>query len=125
VSLDTDPGSPKIGDPARETFRRRDRLPEADFPRTARSRPAVRAEHFRVHVRPNGLGRSRLGVSVGRKFGCAVVRNRFKRMVREAFRTSREVRAAGLDIVVVARDAGALEAPEAMTSALARAATTV
>ena len=82
----------------------------------------MRTEHFRVHARPNGLGRSRLGVSVGRKFGRAVVRNRFKRMVREAFRTSREVRAAGLDIVVVARDPEALEAPGEIARALLMAA---
>jgi ribonuclease P protein component len=106
----------------RNTFRRRDRLPEGDFPRTARSRPAVRVENFRVHVRANGLGWSRLGVSVGRKFGPAVVRNRFKRIVREAFRTSNVVRAAGLDIVVVARDAKALDAPDEVTSALVKAA---
>ncbi len=85
----------------------------------------MRAAYFRIHTRVNGLGRSRLGISVGRKFGPAVVRNRFKRMVREAFRLCGAVRAAGLDIVVVARDAKALEAPEEMTSALARAATTV
>lgn len=82
----------------------------------------MRAAHFRVHARPNGLGRSRLGISVGRKFGGAVVRNRFKRIVREAFRTSREVRAAGLDIVVVSRDARALDAPEEIARALVRAA---
>jgi ribonuclease P protein component len=82
----------------------------------------VRAECFRIHVRVNGLDRSRLGVSVGRKFGPAVVRNRFKRMVREAFRQCAVVREAGLDIVVVARDAKALDAPEEMTSALVRAA---
>ena len=68
------------------------------------------------------MGRSRLGVSVGRKFGGAVVRNRFKRMVREAFRQCAAIRAAGFDIVVVARDAKALDAPEEMTSALVRAA---
>jgi ribonuclease P protein component len=122
VILDTEPGSSKIDGAARNTFRRRDRLPEADFPGVARSRPVVRAAHFRVHARPNGLGRSRLGISVGRKFGGAVVRNRFKRIVREAFRTSREVRAAGLDIVVVSRDARALDAPEEIARALVRAA---
>ena len=82
----------------------------------------MRAERFRVHARANGLGRSRLGVSVGRKFGGAVVRNRFKRMVREAFRTCDAARAAGLDIVVVAGDVKALDAPEEMARALERAA---
>jgi ribonuclease P protein component len=121
VTLDTEAVPSRIGDVARNTFRRRDRLPEGDFPRTAKSRAAVRTEHFRIHARANGLGRSRLGVSVGRKFGRAVVRNRFKRMAREAFRTCDAVRAAGLDIVVVARDAKALDAPEEMARALEQA----
>ncbi len=102
----------------RNAFRQRDRLPEGEFPRAARRPPAVRTAHFRIHVRLNGLGWSRLGVSVGRKFGGAVARNRFKRIVRESFRTSAEVRAAGLDIVVISRDARALEAPEAIARAL-------
>ena len=97
---------------ARATFRRADRVPEKDFVRTVRSPPAARTRHLRVHARENGLGSSRLGISVGRKFGPATARNRLKRIVREAFRTSQEVRAAGLDIIVVARDAGVLEHPD-------------
>ena len=104
---------------ARYTFRRKDRIPEGkEFVRVARSRAAVRTEHLRVHVRPNALGRSRLGISVGRRFGGAVKRNRLKRLVREAFRTSDEVRAAGLDVVVVAQDARVFERPEEIVGAL-------
>lgn len=108
---------------ARYTFRRKDRIPEGeDFVRTVRSRPAARTAHLRVHARANGLGRSRLGISVGRRFGKAVRRNRLKRLVREAFRTSEEVRAAGLDIVVVAKDAGVLDRPGEIVEALRLAA---
>ncbi len=104
---------------ARNTFRRKDRIPEGeDFVRTVRSRPAATTAHLRVHARANGLGRSRLGISVGRKFGKAVRRNRLKRLVREAFRTSDEVRAAGLDIVVVAKDAGVFDRPGEIIEAL-------
>jgi ribonuclease P protein component len=54
-----------------------------------------------VHARANGLGRVRLGTSVGRKVGGAVVRNRLKRWTRECFRRS-PLRAAlpALDLVV-------------------------
>jgi ribonuclease P protein component len=38
----------------------------------------------------NDLGHPRMGVTVTRKFGSAIARNRAKRWVREIFRTSRE-----------------------------------
>ncbi len=94
---------------ARQTFRRSDRLPEKDFVRAVRGAALVRTGHLRIHARQNGLGRSRLGISVGRRFGKAVMRNRLKRLVREAFRATPEVREAGLDIVVVAKDARVLD----------------
>ena len=104
---------------ARYTFRRQDRIPEGDdFVQTVRRGPAVRTRYLRVHARTNGLGYSRLGISVSRRFGGAVRRNRFKRLAREAFRTSDGVRAAGLDLVVVARDGGVLDDPAEILEAL-------
>jgi ribonuclease P protein component len=45
----------------------------------------------------------RLGITVSRKVGNAVVRNRVKRCVRNWFRTSRDQLAPGADVVVIAR----------------------
>jgi ribonuclease P protein component len=45
----------------------------------------------------------RLGVVASRKVGPSVVRNRAKRLVREAFRLHPEVFPAGLDVVVIVR----------------------
>jgi ribonuclease P protein component len=45
----------------------------------------------------------RLGVTVTRKVGKAVTRNRIKRLVREAFRRERSTLPAGLDMVWVAK----------------------
>jgi ribonuclease P protein component len=45
-------------------------------------------------------GGPRLGISIPRKTGGAVVRNRWKRWIREAFRLQRSQLPAGIDIVV-------------------------
>jgi len=50
-------------------------------------------------------GPSRLGVTVSRKIGSAVVRNRIKRLIREAFRLQQYQLPPRLDIVVIARHA--------------------
>ena len=56
-----------------------------------------------VYCRPNRLGHSRLGLTVGVKLGHAVVRNRTRRRIREAYRIHEDRFLPGYDIVVVAR----------------------
>ncbi len=62
----------------------------------------VHAGAYVVLALPNDRGRARLGVTVSRRIGPAVVRNQVKRWVREAFRAA----AAALppvDVVVIGR----------------------
>lgn len=56
-----------------------------------------------VYCRKNGLLYNRLGLTTGTKLGHAVVRNRIRRRIREAYRLSEHSYVLGYDIVVVAR----------------------
>jgi ribonuclease P protein component len=54
-----------------------------------------------LYMARNGCEYSRLGVSVGKSSGNAVVRNRFKRLIREAFRQNQHQIPAGFDYVLM------------------------
>jgi ribonuclease P protein component len=54
----------------------------------------------------NNLAHARLGVTVSKKIGCAVTRNRVKRFVRETFRNNRLLLPA-VDLNVIARSEAA------------------
>jgi len=56
-----------------------------------------------VYGRPNALDHPRLGLTVPRRVGNAVRRNRIKRLLREAFRLSQDELPRGYDFVVVVR----------------------
>ena len=56
-----------------------------------------------AHVRPNGLGHPRLGLTVPRRVGNAATRNRVKRMLRETYRHLRHDFPVDYDFVVVVR----------------------
>jgi ribonuclease P protein component len=78
----------------------------ADFRRAYRLRCTAGNARLLIYGCPNGLPYPRLGLSVGRKVGSAVVRNRWKRLLREAFRFSRPELPPGIDLVVIPRGTG-------------------
>ncbi len=69
----------------------------------ARDGAKFETRHFRLSVLPNDLSRRRLGITVGKKVGPAVQRNRLKRRIREFFRLNRGVLPKGSDLVITAR----------------------
>lgn len=56
-----------------------------------------------VYARASGLPHSRIGLSVSRKYGGAVQRNRLRRLYREAYRLRRADLPAGLDFILIPR----------------------
>ena len=56
-----------------------------------------------LYARRNRTSTNRVGVTVGKKLGCAVVRNRVRRRLREVYRLNEASFLPGWDIVVVAR----------------------
>ena len=56
-----------------------------------------------MYAKRNGLPFNRLGITVSKKIGKAVVRNRAKRRLREIFRTNLPNMKQGYDFVLVAR----------------------
>lgn len=59
--------------------------------------------HLVFYVQPAGAGSKRLGVTVPKKTGIAVVRNRIKRLIREVFRQERGILPDGCVVVVNAK----------------------
>lgn len=56
-----------------------------------------------LYARRNRLGRNEVGITVSKKLGSAVIRNRTRRRLREVYRLNEERFTPGWDIVVVAR----------------------
>lgn len=75
-----------------------------EFVRVQDRSARVTTAHFIVLLAPRpSAGPCRLGVVTSKKVGGAVVRNRIKRLVREAFRIRPELFPSGVDLVVIAK----------------------
>lgn len=94
--------------PRSERFPPRERVTlRRDYDRAYRSGLRCWSRHLVLHAAPNGLDHARLGLTVSRKVGGAVVRNRLRRRLRAAYRTNRDRFPAGYDVVIGAKPTAA------------------
>ncbi len=74
-----------------------------EFRRIYRKGRSAVSPQLVIYCQRNRRGHSRLGVSVSTKLGCAVVRNRVRRRIREIYRLNKAKMLPGYDLIVVAR----------------------
>lgn len=86
------------------TFSQSERLRrKADFDRAYSEGKRIVSSSLVLFFCPSPSEKTRLGLSVSKKIGKAVVRNRVKRLLREAFRLNKHELRKGYDILLVAR----------------------
>ena len=71
-----------------------------------------------LYARKNRTDTNRVGITVSKKLGKAVVRNRVRRRLREAYRLNEERFLPGWDIVIVARSRAVTASFEKLTQSL-------
>lgn len=104
----------------RLTFPRSRRLRlRREFDRVFAARCSATDDRLKVFAARNELGHCRVGLAVGRQIGGAVMRNRVKRLIREAFRQVQHELPPGMDFVCVARS-GCSATPSEIGESLAR-----
>lgn len=74
-----------------------------DFQRARRQGQSWANKLLVLSATPNGLAHSRFGFSVSRRLGKATIRNRIKRLMREAVRRQKNHVSSGWDVVWIAR----------------------
>ena len=101
------------------SFTKADRLlKRGQFLHLARSGKRVQNDYFIAIFSPSECDRTRLGITVTKKIGTAVKRNRIKRLVRECFRLNRNDISGFWDINIIAKKKAADLSQEQIFEAL-------
>jgi ribonuclease P protein component len=78
-------------------------LKRADFVRLSENNRKVQNQHFVALYQKSKSGRTRLGITITKRVGNAVIRNQIKRYVREYYRHQRHTIQNGTDINIIAK----------------------
>ena len=73
------------------------------FLRLYRTGGTVTGRYLVLYYKKNNVGKNRLGITVSKKVGKAVVRNRIRRLIKESYRLHENSIKSGFDIVFVSR----------------------
>ena len=86
------------------SFEKHERIKKRkDFLKVYEDGVRVNSKNFIVILSRNQAGNKRLGITVTKKVGNAVKRNRIKRLLREFFRLNKEALPDSFDIVIIVK----------------------
>ncbi|MEJ5360019.1 MAG: ribonuclease P protein component [Desulfobacterales bacterium] len=101
------------------SFRKSDRIRKrSEFLALDAEGRRVAVPWFLAVFAPSPSGRPRLGITVSRRIGRAVERNRIRRVVREFFRLHRQMLGGAWDVHVIARRGAAEQTNRVLFAAL-------
>lgn len=97
-----------MADSGKYTFSKDDRiLKRPEFLRLSRCGNKIQNRHFLIFYAPGRENRTRLGVTITKRVGNAVTRNRLRRLARECFRKGRHRFKGTWDISLIAKTTSA------------------
>jgi len=90
----------------------------SEFNRLREAKQAIHNQQFIAVIDRNRCEKNRLGITVTKKVGSAVTRNRIKRIARECFRKNKNRIVGHRDIHIIAKQNAAQCAPEDISKSL-------
>lgn len=75
-----------------------------DFEKIIKTNKAVRSKYFVLYYKENDNKNYRFGISVGKKLGNAVLRNKYKRRLRSIIDNNQKLYENDLDYIIILRE---------------------